>query len=238
MGIVLRFVCWGAHRTPPPAPRGAQRLIARPPRFGSTKGGRGVRPPPPLGGGGSRPLQPPKMSHTPRAHTLAARGDTPNGRSEFANLPICVPLLMLSRAFERWACPRRHGVRSQFSHKGGRGVRPPPWGGGSRPLQPPKMSHTPRAHTLAARGDTPNGRSEFANLPICVPLLRLSPAFERWACPRRHGVRSQFSHTSAFFDDHAFFSLRALNRWGPHTPLGLCSLFARFSVTFHVLRPP
>ena len=49
----------------PPTPPGslaADRPTRRPPRFGSTKGG------------GSPPLQPPKLSHTPRGHTLAGGG--------------------------------------------------------------------------------------------------------------------------------------------------------------------
>ena len=62
MGIILRYVCWGTHRPPPPpGSLAADRPTRRPPRFGSTKGG----------GRGPPPLQPPKLSHTPRGHTLA-----------------------------------------------------------------------------------------------------------------------------------------------------------------------
>ena len=66
MGIILRYVCWGTHRPPPPWGGGAvaDRPTRRPPRFGSTKGGWVPFP----------PLQPPKLSHTPRGHTLAGGG--------------------------------------------------------------------------------------------------------------------------------------------------------------------
>ena len=73
MGIILRYVCWGTHRPPP---RGARRLTARPadPQgLGQPRGGEGS--PPPLRRGVGvpppPPLQPPKLSNTPRGHTLA-----------------------------------------------------------------------------------------------------------------------------------------------------------------------
>ena len=47
MGIILRYVCWGTHRTPPPPIRGARQ---------------------------SPSLQPPKWAHTPRGHTMAGGG--------------------------------------------------------------------------------------------------------------------------------------------------------------------
>ena len=65
-------VSWGLYvgvpTAPPPPPWGspaADRPTRRPPRFGSTKGGGRGPPPPP---------QPPKLSHTPRGHTLAGGG--------------------------------------------------------------------------------------------------------------------------------------------------------------------
>ena len=94
MGIILRYVCWGTHRPPPGGPT-ADRPTRRPPRFGSTKGGgRGPLPP---------PLQPPKLSHTPRVHTLAGGGPRalcrvifgpylPSGTGGVALVPLPVAL--------------------------------------------------------------------------------------------------------------------------------------------------
>ena len=60
MGIILRYVFWGTHRAPPGGPA-ADRPTRRPPRFGSTKEGGRVPPPPTA----------PQRSHTPWGHTLA-----------------------------------------------------------------------------------------------------------------------------------------------------------------------
>ena len=64
--------------TPTPPPQGARRLTARPadPQgLGQPRGGEGSPPPPLWGGGGPPPTpQPPKLSHTPRGHTLAGGG--------------------------------------------------------------------------------------------------------------------------------------------------------------------
>ena len=66
MAIILRYVCWGTHRPPPPL--GAWRLTARPANpqgLGRPRGGWGSPPP---------PYSPQKLSHTPRGHTLAGGG--------------------------------------------------------------------------------------------------------------------------------------------------------------------
>ena len=63
MGIILRYVCWGTHRPPPP-PRGARQLTVRPANL------QGLGQP---RGGGFPPLQPPKGLHAPGVtHWLAA----------------------------------------------------------------------------------------------------------------------------------------------------------------------
>ena len=91
MGIILRYVCRGTHRPPPGGPA-ADRPTRRPPRFGSTKAGGGVpSPPPPWGGWGPPPLSPPKLSHTPRGHTLA--GGAP--RAVHGKLLMSAPLRTL-----------------------------------------------------------------------------------------------------------------------------------------------
>ena len=73
MGIILRYVCWGTHRPPPPlGSPAADDPTHRPPRFGSTKaGGEGGLPPPFGGECPPPPLQPLKRLNTPRGQTLA-----------------------------------------------------------------------------------------------------------------------------------------------------------------------
>ena len=65
MGIILRYVCWGTHRPPPP-PRGAWRLAARP----ADPQGLGQ----PRGGDAPPPPNSPQNCHTPRGHTLVGGG--------------------------------------------------------------------------------------------------------------------------------------------------------------------
>ena len=77
--------------TPPPPPRGAQRLTARladPQGSGQPRGGEGSPP---------SPLQPPKRLHTPRGHTLA--GGSP---CEVRAMPTCTT--------------RRDGVHGAHAH--------------------------------------------------------------------------------------------------------------------------
>ena len=72
---LVSFVCLRAWTGP--AGKGAG--------FGSTKGGGGVHPPLRRGVGVPPPLQPPKLSNTPRGHTLAGgrpRGSAPVSRRE------------------------------------------------------------------------------------------------------------------------------------------------------------
>ena len=63
MAIILRYVCWGTHRPPPPLGE----PDAPTPKVWVNQGGR-EPPPPPT----------PKQLHTPRGHTLA--GGSPRGR--------------------------------------------------------------------------------------------------------------------------------------------------------------
>ena len=57
MGIILRYVCWGTHRPPPPPGSPAADHATRgAPRFGSTKGGGEWSPPPYSPQNGRTPL--------------------------------------------------------------------------------------------------------------------------------------------------------------------------------------
>ena len=130
----------------------------------------------------------------------------------FANLPSCVPLLILSPALKRWGSPKREASCSQAAH-----------------LQA-TADFVPRSKVL---GTPPWGTGYLAHLPTCGLLLIVSPTVNRWGPPLdgRGYVANLLSCRPLLVGSNA------LKGWGPPSRQGLCGQIARLQATADFASP-